>query len=93
VVIVTSDNPRTEDPPAIIAEIESGITGATGAGRHLVLPDRAAAIERAVAMARPGDVVVLAGKGHEDYQIIGETRHRFDDREAARTAIRKARAA
>ncbi len=101
IVIVTSDNPRTEDPLAIIGEIETGIreTGfrAPGIGdvRHapagkkpyLVIPDRAEAIRTAVAAAGPGDVVVLAGKGHEDYQIIGEQKHHFDDREEARKAI------
>jgi len=103
-VIVTSDNPRTEDPLAIIAEIEAGMgsgrrvsgpDGLTAQGRptpYLVIPDRAAAINTAIGVARPGDIVVLAGKGHEDYQIVGATKHRFDDREQARTAIAKLRA-
>ena len=54
-----------------------------------MIPDRAEAIETAVRLAGPGDVVVLAGKGHEDYQIVGETKHHFDDREEARKAIAK----
>jgi UDP-N-acetylmuramoyl-L-alanyl-D-glutamate--2,6-diaminopimelate ligase len=110
-VIVTSDNPRTEDPLAIIGEIESGMTagirmenleqlsrgpGATSVSKkppYAVIPDRAEAIETAVRLAAPGDVVVLAGKGHEDYQIIGEKKFPFDDREEARKAIRKQGAA
>jgi UDP-N-acetylmuramoyl-L-alanyl-D-glutamate--2,6-diaminopimelate ligase len=106
-VIVTSDNPRTEDPLAIIGEIESGMTagirmrdleplgkgpGAPSVSKktpYTVIPDRAEAIETAVRLAGPGDVVVLAGKGHEDYQIIGENRFPFDDREEARKAIVK----
>jgi UDP-N-acetylmuramoyl-L-alanyl-D-glutamate--2,6-diaminopimelate ligase len=100
-VIVTSDNPRTEDPLAIIREIEAGMQetgyrmqsiGSPGwapAGRtpYLVIPDRAEAIAAAIGLAQPGDVVVLAGKGHEDYQIIGERKIRFDDRDEARKAI------
>jgi UDP-N-acetylmuramoyl-L-alanyl-D-glutamate--2,6-diaminopimelate ligase len=102
-VIVTSDNPRTEDPLAIIGEIEAGMAGAgvrrergdapraEKAGRtpYLVVPDRTEAIGIAVGLAEPGDVVVLAGKGHEDYQILGEKKIHFDDREQARAAIRK----
>lgn len=83
--IVTSDNPRTEDPDAIIAEIVAGIPG----GAHEVLADRRQAIHRAVSVARPGDVVLIAGKGDEDYQIIGTTKTHFDDREVAREAIEK----
>ena len=103
VVIVTSDNPRTEDPSLIIREIEAGMSssgikvptpGAVNSNRagktpYLVIPDRHDAIAAAVNMAKPGDVVVLAGKGHEDYQIIGERKTHFDDREAAREEIRR----
>ncbi|OGW36103.1 MAG: UDP-N-acetylmuramoyl-L-alanyl-D-glutamate--2,6-diaminopimelate ligase [Nitrospirae bacterium GWD2_57_9] len=101
VVIVTSDNPRTEDPAGIISEIESGMVAglkvafpgplgpAAGRTPYLVIPARAQAIEQAICLAQPGDVVVLAGKGHEDYQIIGSTKIHFDDREVAREAIRK----
>lgn len=76
---VTSDNPRKEDPAAIIEEILTGMQDF--AGRYSVEPDRAAAIAAALAAAKPGDTVLIAGKGHETYQIIGETRIHFDDRE------------
>ena len=86
-VIVTSDNPRTEDPQAIIAEIEAGMGRA--ATPHVVIADRAAAIDAAIGSAEAGDMVVLAGKGHEDYQVLGEQKVHFDDREQARLAIRR----
>lgn len=76
---VTSDNPRKEDPNAIITEILSGMNGLVE--RYMVEPDRAAAITGALASARKGDTVLIAGKGHETYQIIGEIRTHFDDRE------------
>lgn len=76
--IVTSDNPRTEDPRAIIDQILPGVPKP-----FLVEVDRRTAIRAAIAEAVPGDVVVIAGKGHEDYQIIGTTKHHFDDREVA----------
>ncbi|HEX8299048.1 MAG TPA: UDP-N-acetylmuramoyl-L-alanyl-D-glutamate--2,6-diaminopimelate ligase, partial [Rubricoccaceae bacterium] len=76
-VIVTSDNPRTEDPAAILADVVAGLARPAAA---LVIPDRAEAIRTAAREARPGDVVVVAGKGHETYQIVGATRHAFDDR-------------
>jgi UDP-N-acetylmuramoyl-L-alanyl-D-glutamate--2,6-diaminopimelate ligase len=90
-VYVTSDNPRTERPDAIIAEIVAGIP-AERLPRATVEPDRRAAIEAAIADAAPGDVVLIAGKGHEDYQIVpdgrGGTRTlAFDDREVARRAL------
>lgn len=75
--IVTSDNPRTEQPEAIIKDITAGM----GSGDFLVEPDREKAIALAVASASAGDILVLAGKGHEDYQIIGRTKRHFDDRE------------
>jgi len=78
-VIVTSDNPRTEEPEAIIREIEAGMEKKN----YRVEPDRRRAIELALAEARPGDLVLLAGKGHEDYQILGTTKVHFDDREVA----------
>ncbi len=102
VVIVTSDNPRTEDPLSIIGEIEQGMTEGMrmpspdaapdpvrGRTPYAVIPDRQTAVAAAIGMAKPGDVVVLAGKGHEDYQIIGNTKIHYDDREAAREEIRK----
>lgn len=76
---VTSDNPRNEDPAAIIEEILAGMN--TLNGQYTVEQDRAAAIKGALASAKPGDTVLIAGKGHETYQIIGEKRNHFDDRE------------
>lgn len=85
-LVVTSDNPRTEDPEAIVAEILAGIPEVSDE-RCLAEVDRGRAIERAIEEARPGDLVVIAGKGHEDYQIIGTERRDFDDRERARAAL------
>ncbi|MDH5678283.1 MAG: UDP-N-acetylmuramoyl-L-alanyl-D-glutamate--2,6-diaminopimelate ligase [Nitrospinota bacterium] len=82
-VIVTSDNPRTEDPNAIIGDILKGIPEAGREEKLAVMPDRAEAIKAAVSLAQPGDMVILAGKGHEDYQIIGMEKTHFDDREQA----------
>ncbi|MBQ3106487.1 MAG: UDP-N-acetylmuramoyl-L-alanyl-D-glutamate--2,6-diaminopimelate ligase, partial [Eggerthellaceae bacterium] len=87
-VIVTSDNPRNENPQAIIADIVSGMSGAEG--RYEVEPDRRAAIARAIQLAQPGDSVLVAGKGHEDYQIIGDATLAFDDREVAREELERA---
>ena len=78
-VIVTSDNPRTEDPEAIIADILPGLEG-TGTP-YLVEPDRVKAIRRAMDLAWPKDVVILAGKGHETYQIVGREKRHLDERE------------
>jgi UDP-N-acetylmuramoyl-L-alanyl-D-glutamate--2,6-diaminopimelate ligase len=78
VAIVTSDNPRREEPETIIDEILAGMDGASGA-RVLRETDRRTAIGRAICEAGPGDTVVIAGKGHEDYQIIGDTKYPFDD--------------
>ena len=79
-IVVTSDNPRTEDPHEIIEEILLGIPVGAAAGRIHVEPDRRAAIELAIGLAEPGDVVLIAGKGHETGQIIGEEKLPFDDR-------------
>jgi len=79
--VVTSDNPRTEDPRVILDQILPGVPRP-----FLVEVDRAIAIRAAIAEAVPGDVVVIAGKGHEDYQIVGTTKHHFDDREQAAEA-------
>ncbi len=87
-VIVTSDNPRTENPDAIIAEILAGVPGEARA-RVEVEADRARAIEFAVSTAREGDIILIAGKGHEDYQIIGTEKRQFDDRREAEAALRQ----
>ena len=84
--VVTSDNPRTEDPHRIIAEILPGFPP-DGSCRVEVEPDRRSAIELALHQARPHDTVLIAGKGHEDYQIIGHTRRHFDDVETARACL------
>jgi UDP-N-acetylmuramoyl-L-alanyl-D-glutamate--2,6-diaminopimelate ligase len=84
--ILTSDNPRGEDPLAIIAEIEPGARA--GGEPYEIEPDRRAAIERAIGLARPGDVVVIAGKGHETSQEFADRTIPFDDREVASAALR-----
>lgn len=86
VVVVTSDNPRTEDPEGIVDQIMAGVPSACAAVVHRVT-DRSAAIHAAIAQARERDVVLIAGKGHEDYQIIGSVKVAFDDRLVAREAI------
>ena len=97
--IVTSDNPRTEDPLEIIREIEAGIRAPRLADiqefeRHpdrksyLVLPDRREAIAAAIGLAGASDIVLIAGKGHEDYQIVGSRRIPFDDRTIARERLK-----
>lgn len=78
--VITSDNPRTEDPGEIIAQIVSNLPHDT---KHVCIPQRREAIQHAVAVAKPGDVVVIAGKGHEDYQEIHGERFPFDDRVVA----------
>jgi UDP-N-acetylmuramoyl-L-alanyl-D-glutamate--2,6-diaminopimelate ligase len=87
-VIVTSDNPRTEDPQQIITDILTGIQELDSKG-VTVEPDRAVAIEQAILNSAPDDVIVIAGKGHEDYQIINYQKFHFDDREEARKALQK----
>jgi UDP-N-acetylmuramoyl-L-alanyl-D-glutamate--2,6-diaminopimelate ligase len=85
-VVVTSDNPRTEDPDQIIADVVAGIPQGTALS---VEQDRAVAIAVAIAEADADDVVLVAGKGHEDYQILGTTKVHFDDREEAERALRR----
>jgi UDP-N-acetylmuramyl-tripeptide synthetase len=84
-VIVTSDNPRSEDPESILNEIEPGLK--RSGRKYLKIQDRREAIFRAIREARSGDLVLIAGKGHETYQIIGTKRTHFDDREVAREAM------
>ncbi|HWE26027.1 MAG TPA: UDP-N-acetylmuramoyl-L-alanyl-D-glutamate--2,6-diaminopimelate ligase [Myxococcales bacterium] len=96
-VVATSDNPRTEDPLSILAEIEPGLAkhkrkmgisdARAGRDGYCIIPDRAQAIELALRSARSGDAVVIAGKGHEDYQIVGSEKRPFDDRVEARRAL------
>ena len=87
---LTSDNPRSEDPSAIIKDVENGIRAA-GLQNYTIEEDRGAAIAAAIADARAGDVVLIAGKGHEDYQILRDRTVPFDDRETARAALRTLR--
>jgi UDP-N-acetylmuramoyl-L-alanyl-D-glutamate--2,6-diaminopimelate ligase len=86
-VIVTWDNPRTEDPATIISAIIEGIVAFNPKASYRVEPDRKKAIELAVQMARSGDLLLVAGKGHEDYQIIGTKKSHFDDREVLSHAL------
>ncbi len=85
-VILTSDNPRSEDPLQIMNDVLVGLRRTDT--RTIVEPDRAAAIRKAIEEAHAGDVVILAGKGHETYQIFRDRTIHFDDREAAREALR-----
>jgi UDP-N-acetylmuramoyl-L-alanyl-D-glutamate--2,6-diaminopimelate ligase len=85
VVIVTSDNPRSEPPEAILEEIQRGMNGGRKAERHAIV-DRREAIARALELARTGDAVVIAGKGHETYQVLGTDKVPFDEREIVRAA-------
>jgi UDP-N-acetylmuramoyl-L-alanyl-D-glutamate--2,6-diaminopimelate ligase len=96
VLVITSDNPRTEDPQRILGEIEDGVRAhglarcerlVAGRRGYLVEADRRGAIEQAIRLARPGDLVCVAGKGHEDYQIVGTEKRHFDDREEVRRVV------
>jgi UDP-N-acetylmuramoyl-L-alanyl-D-glutamate--2,6-diaminopimelate ligase len=81
IAIATSDNPRTEDPEHILDDVEAGMTGR----QHYRVVDRRAAIGQALELARQGDTILLAGKGHETYQIVGTTKEPFDEREVVRS--------
>ena len=83
-LVVTSDNPRTEDPQQILDDVVAGIPAESSC---VVVADRAAAIAQAIDQAKAGDLVLIAGKGHEDYQILGTTKVHFDDREQAALAL------
>jgi len=85
-VVVTSDNPRSEDPQRILADVRAGIANTTAV---VVEVDRAKAIAEAIASAAPDDLVLIAGKGHEDYQILATGKIHFDDREEAEKALRR----
>jgi UDP-N-acetylmuramoyl-L-alanyl-D-glutamate--2,6-diaminopimelate ligase len=88
-IVITSDNPRSEDPQRIIDEVLRGITinNRKDAGQLLTIVDRRAAISKAIEVARPGDLVLIAGKGHEKYQVIGDRTLPFDDVAVAREAL------
>ncbi len=85
-VILTSDNPRSEDPNDILADMKAGLEG-DEATRALTIADRREAIRTALTIAQPGDIVLIAGKGHENYQEIKGVRHHFDDCEEVRNAF------
>jgi UDP-N-acetylmuramoyl-L-alanyl-D-glutamate--2,6-diaminopimelate ligase len=90
VIVITSDNPRSEDPSRIIEDIQRGITADTrrdSAQRQLAIVDRRSAIATAIEIAHPGDLVLIAGKGHEKYQVIGDRTLPFDDAAVAREAL------
>lgn len=91
--ILTSDNPRTEDPYRILLDAEVGLqqAGRQKGKDYEVIEDRATAIAHAIRRAKPGDLVLIAGKGHEDYQIIGKVKIHFDDREVARAILKELR--
>ena len=86
-VVVTSDNPRTEEPMAIIEEIVKGMTECATPAQ--VICDREAAIAWVLDKALPGDVILLAGKGHEDYQVVGHEKRHMDEREIVAAAIQR----
>ena len=89
VVIATSDNPRTEDPEFILSQVEEGVLPALHGNFHEKITDRRQAIFRAIELAQPDDIVLIAGKGHENYQILKTGTIHFDDKEVARDAIRR----
>jgi UDP-N-acetylmuramoyl-L-alanyl-D-glutamate--2,6-diaminopimelate ligase len=83
-LVLTNDNPRHEEPLEILRQIQSGL--ASGVSPN-VIPERSEALAQALAQARPGDVVLVAGKGHEDYQEVGEERRPFSDRDWVRRLL------
>ena len=95
VVIITSDNPRSEDPARIIEDVQRGVPGARAQGKKadvLAIVERGEAIARAIELARPGDLVIVAGKGHEKTQVIGDRELPFDDVDVSRAALTRRRA-
>ena len=86
IAIFTSDNPRTEDPEAILREMEGGVEAGD---RYLKISDRNEAIKTAVMLAEPRDIILLAGKGHEDYQIIGTEKLPFNDKAVVKEYFEK----
>lgn len=88
-LILTSDNPRFEDPGEILADMEAGLDNADMQRKTISIVDRRQAIKTAVALAQPGDVILVAGKGHEDYQEIKGVKHHFDDREIVKEILKQ----
>jgi len=91
-VVITNDNPRTEDPDHILDQVEAGLLEAKACKpgiSYIRIKDREEAIHKAIALAQAGDVVVIAGKGHETYQVFADTTVHFDDFEVAAQAIAK----
>ena len=89
---MTSDNPRTEDPETIVKEVAAGVEEVTAEKPSLqmeVVVDRRSAIQKAISLAKGNDIVLIAGKGHEDYQILKDKTIHFDDREEARKALKQ----
>ena len=89
VAILTSDNPRSEDPAVICSSIEKGLLATHPKMDYVIIVDRRAAIDTAIKMATPDDLVLVAGKGHETYQEFAHGRIHFDDREEVRRAIKE----
>ena len=85
VTIITSDNPRDEDPLLIMQDIETGIKKTDG--KYMMIPDRREAVKYAIKTAKTGDVIIIAGKGHEDYQEIKGKKYPMDDRELVASAL------
>lgn len=83
-VVYTSDNPRTEEPAQILSDMIAGVMGGDSPKNWIKITDREEAIATAVTISKPGDIILIAGKGHETYQIIGTTKHHFSDEEVAR---------
>jgi UDP-N-acetylmuramoyl-L-alanyl-D-glutamate--2,6-diaminopimelate ligase len=86
-LILTSDNPRSEDPEKILDDMEAGLE-TDGRSKMIRITNRADAIKAAVMLATPGDIIIVAGKGHETYQEVAGVRHHFDDREELRKALK-----
>lgn len=86
-IIITNDNPRTEDPDQIFEDIKKGLSN--NQTPTTIIPDRKEAIQEAIKAAQKNDIILIAGKGHEDYQLIGTTKHPFDDRKIAMESIKK----
>lgn len=89
IAILTTDNPRSEDPDAILKDMKKGLPKEESSCRIVEDLDRESAIQKAISLAEPGDIVMILGKGHEDYQILGDRKIPFDDRQVARDALKR----